>query len=63
VQFNSIEQLKNYGAWQQSALLGLAKNYSVTKKVKGNIQFLYDFLYSKHIPNTQPLVFRIGYGF
>jgi hypothetical protein len=63
LQFKKIEQLKNYNAWQQSALLGLCKNYSISKKVKGNISILYDFLYSNHLPNTQPLVFRVGYGF
>ncbi len=63
LQFNKISQLKNANAWQQSALIGLSKNYTVSKKLKGSIQILYDFLYSKHSPQTQPLVFRFGYGF
>lgn len=62
LQFNKIRELKNANAWQQSALIGLSKQYKVGKKIKGNIQALYDFLYSKHVPNTQPLVFRFGYG-
>jgi len=63
LQFNKIDQLKNYNAWQQSALLGLVKSYSVGKKVKGNFSLLYDFLNNSHTPSTSPLVFRFGYGF
>jgi len=60
--FNSIEQLKDKTAWQQSALIGVTKKYSLRKKVKGNIQLLYDILYQQHAI-TKPLVFRLGYNF
>jgi len=63
LRFNSIEELKTVKAWQQSALLGLSKNYKVGKKIKGSFQVLYDFLYHSHLPVTQPVVFRVGYGF
>lgn len=62
-QFKNIEQLRNQKSWQQSALLGLSRNYPVSKKLKGNIQLLYDFLHNYHTPHTQPFLFRIGYGF
>ncbi len=56
------EQLKYMNVWQQSALIGLSKQFKAVKKMKGNIQVLYNFLYNKQ-PNKQPLVFRFGYGF
>jgi hypothetical protein len=62
-QINNIYQLKDYSAWQKSALIGLTKKFQLNKKLKGNIQLLFDFLYAIQVPRTQPLLFRIGYGF
>ena len=59
--FNNIAQLRKFQAWQTSALLGISKQYKVSRKVKGNFQVLYDFLYRQHIPNSQPVLFRLGY--
>jgi hypothetical protein len=61
--FRRIEVLKNYSAWQQSALLGISKKYSIAKKWKGNAQILYDFLSYRQVPGGQALVFRVGYHF
>ncbi|MGN6530592.1 MAG: hypothetical protein ACTHK0_02405 [Ginsengibacter sp.] len=61
--FKNIEQLKDYDAWQRSALLGLSKRYKISKKVQGNMQLLYDFLANSHVPVSQPVVFRLGYSF
>ena len=61
--FNSISQLRNYDAWQQSGLIGISKKYQVSKKIKGKIQFLWDFLSYQQKPKTQPIVFRVGYNF
>jgi hypothetical protein len=61
--FKNIEQLKGYEAWQRSALIGLSKKYKISKKVKGNMQLLYDFLANRHVPVTSPVLFRIGYLF
>jgi hypothetical protein len=61
--FRSIDQLRNYAAWQQSALLGLSKKYQVSKKFRGNMQVLYDFLHAQQVPKAQPVVFRLGYSF
>jgi len=60
--FRSIAALRNYSAWQQSALLGLTKKISTGKKLKANVQLLYDFLYNRQVPQTQPLLFRVGYS-
>jgi hypothetical protein len=61
--FKNIEQLKAYEAWQRSALLGVSKKYKISKKVKGNMQLLYDFLANSHVPVSQPVIFRLGYNF
>jgi hypothetical protein len=60
--FNSISQLKNYSAWQYSGLIGVTKKYSLSKKVKGNAQLLWDFLSYYQVPRTQALIFRVGYS-
>ncbi|MGB8192132.1 MAG: hypothetical protein WCF67_09450 [Chitinophagaceae bacterium] len=59
--FSDFYMLKDYSAWQRSALLGLSKKYRISKKVKGNMSVLYDFLHTQH-PAARPVVFRIGYG-
>lgn len=61
--FHSVDELRNLTAWQSSALLGLSKKYRISKKLKGNIVALYDFLHKVHTPQTQPFVFRFGYNF
>ena len=61
--FLTFRQLKVEENWQQAALIGVAKNYSLTKKMKGSIQLLYDFLANQHLPASSPVVFRFGYGF
>ncbi|HYC29754.1 MAG TPA: hypothetical protein VEB42_13070, partial [Chitinophagaceae bacterium] len=60
--FRSIDQLRQ-NAWQQSALLGISKKYRISKKFKGNMQLLYDFLHAQQVPRAQPVVFRMGYNF
>ena len=59
--FKNIEQLKNYEAWQRSALIGLSKKYKISKKVKGEMKLLYDMLANQHLPVSQPIIFRAGY--
>ena len=59
--FTSIQQLKNYSAWQSSGLIGLSKQYRISKKLNGNLQLLWDFLSYQQIPKTQPILFRVGY--
>jgi hypothetical protein len=60
--FQSIQQLKDYSAWQSSGLLGLSKKYRVSKKVKGDMKLLWDFLSYQQIPKTQAVLFRIGFN-
>jgi Skp family chaperone for outer membrane proteins len=62
---NSIDQLRDLSAWQQSGLLGISKVVSVKSKLfkKTKVQLLWDFLSYQQIPRAQPIVFRIGYSF
>jgi len=59
----NIPALRDLNGWTKSALLGIERKYKVSDKLNGNIMLLFDFLYKQHIPETQPLVFRIGYNF
>lgn len=63
-QFQNVAQLKNYNAWQRSALIGITKKLKIkTKYFKAtNIQLLYDFLSNQHKPVSQPVLFRVGYS-
>ncbi|RYY49993.1 MAG: hypothetical protein EOO06_05305 [Chitinophagaceae bacterium] len=60
--FASFQQLKDLSAWQSSGLIGLSKKYKVSKKVKGDMKILWDFLSYQQIPKTQTILFRIGYN-
>ena len=42
--FYSLDQLRGLNGWQSSGLVGLSKKYNVSKKLKGNVQLLWDFL-------------------
>jgi hypothetical protein len=63
--FNSIDQLQDLSAWQQSGLIGVSKVISLKTKIfkKTKLQLLWDFLSYRQVPITQPIVFRIGYNF
>lgn len=61
--FKNIERLKEYNAWQRSALIGVSKKYKISKKVKGDMKLLYDFLAREHVPVSQQFLFRVGYTF
>jgi hypothetical protein len=63
--FNSITQLQNLNAWQQSGLIGISKMVSLKTKFfkKTKVQLLWDFLSTQQVPATQPIIFRVGYNF
>jgi hypothetical protein len=60
--FYSTTILNNFSNWQQSALIGVMKKYSVGKKLKGSMSIMYDALYNQQVPARQPVVFRVGYA-
>jgi len=58
--FAQLRQLRAISAWQQSALAGLMKPFKAGRRT-GNMQLLFDALYKRHVPQSQPIVFRVGY--
>lgn len=60
---NDFEQLRNQSDWQKSALIGISKKFSLSKKFKGSVQLLFDGLYRRNVPASPPVVFRTGYNF
>lgn len=59
----NFEVFKNYKAWNKSGLIGISRKYNVSKKMKGNMQVLYDFLHQQHTPPTPAFIWRVGYTF
>ncbi len=65
-EIRSVEELKNYSAWQKSGLVGISKVVSVKSKFfkKTKLQLMWDYLAAKQVPRSQqPIIFRIGYNF
>ena len=60
--FRNIEQLKNYSAWQMSGLLGISKKMQIRGRKNVKFQVMYDFFCYRHVPITQPFVFRTGFS-
>jgi len=44
-------------------LIGLERKYKISAKLQGNVQVLYDALYSQQIPRGQMIKVRVGYNF
>lgn len=63
--FNSMDQLHDLDAWQQSGLIGVSKVVSLKTKFfkKTKLQLLWDMLSAEQFPRTPSILFRIGYGF
>jgi hypothetical protein len=49
--------------WTQSGLVGISKKYKINSKLKGNMMLLFDFLYNRHVHQTDPVKLRLGYNF
>lgn len=61
--FKNIRSLQRSTEWQKSALIGINRTIDTGKKLKGELQLLFDLFYNKHNPVTQPVIFRAGYHF
>ena len=63
--FPAFSQLPKLEDWTKSGLIGVTKTISVKHRVfkKTNVSLLWDFLSYQQTPQTQPLLFRVGYTF
>jgi hypothetical protein len=61
--FDRIEQLRDIQNWQHSALLGLSQRYNISRKLRGNLLVVYDFLHRFKTPAAPAFQFRFGYNF
>jgi hypothetical protein len=63
--FTSLQIVRHLNYWTQSGLIGVTKTVSMKSRVfkKTKLQLLFDFLSYQQVPRTQPILFRIGYGF
>lgn len=63
--FRTMQELNNRTVWKQSALLGMSKVVDTKSKFfkKTKAQLLYDFLWKQQLPQTQAVLFRVGYNF
>ncbi len=61
--FKNINELEQYSCWQSSVLIGISKKLKLKGKKSAKLQVLYDFLSYRHVPVTQPFIFRTGYNF
>jgi len=53
---------KNGREWVNGLLLGIGKNYTVMRQLKGNVMVLYDFIHSSNSPHRHPWVVRFGFN-
>jgi len=63
--FSSVKQIDNLDWWTKSGLIGISKTVSLKSRFLKNtsLQLLWDFLSYQQVPKTQPILFRVGYGF
>jgi hypothetical protein len=63
--FRRLQELNNRAVWKQSALIGMSKVVDMKSKFfkKTKVQLLYDFLWKQQLPQTQAVLFRVGYNF
>lgn len=62
-QITKVEQLKEMSAWRFSGLAGITKRFNLRGGKSTQLQLLYDFFHRSHGIETQPVLFRVGYGF
>jgi hypothetical protein len=63
--FTEYQQLRQIQYWTKSALIGISKSVSTKSALlkQTKLSLLWDFLSYENVPQTQPLIFRVGYNF
>lgn len=57
---HSLDNDLKTGKWISGGLFGIGKEYNITKKVKGNVVFLYNILHNSKSPYQKPYMVRMG---
>ena len=55
--------ISNGKQWVQSGMVGIGKEFPITKKMKGSTSILYNLLHDEKSPYQKPWVFRVGFIF
>jgi hypothetical protein len=63
--FTAFKDIRDLTGWTQSGLIGITKTISMKSTIlkRTQVQFLWDFLSYYQVPQQQPVIFRLGYGF
>jgi hypothetical protein len=63
--FTEYQQLRQIQYWTKSGLIGISKTVSTKSRLlkQTKLSLLWDFLSYQQVPQTEPLVFRVGYSF
>jgi cell shape-determining protein MreC len=63
--FTEYQQLRQIQYWTKSALIGISKTVSTKSRLlkQTKLSLLFDALSYQNVPQTEPLIFRVGYSF
>jgi len=63
--FTEYQQLRQIQDWTKSGLIGVSKTVSTKSRLlkQTKLSLLWDFLSYQQVPQTEPLIFRVGYSF
>jgi hypothetical protein len=63
--FTEYQQLRQIQYWTKSGLIGISKTVSTKSRLlkQTKLSLLWDFLSYQNVPQTEPLIFRVGYSF
>ena len=63
--FTEYQQLRQIQMWTKSGLIGVSKTVSTKSRLlkQTKLSLLFDLLSYQNVPQTQPIIFRIGYSF
>jgi len=63
--FTEYQQLRQIRDWTKSGLIGISKTVSTKSRLlkQTKLSLLWDFLSYQNVPQTEPLIFRVGYNF
>jgi Skp family chaperone for outer membrane proteins len=63
--FAEYQQIRQIQEWTKSGLVGVSKSVSMKSRLlkQTKLSLLWDFLSYQAVPKTEPLIFRVSYGF